>query len=72
MANETATFKNCKVRAVGRAAIYVANDAWAAAVWFPDSQIHDDSELYMKSKVGDMGTLVVTAWIAEQKGLVKA
>lgn len=34
--------------------------------WIPQSQVDDDSEVY---KAGDEGTLVVSAWLAEQKGL---
>lgn len=33
--------------------------------WVPKSQIHDDSEVY---KEGHAGRLVITRWIAEQKG----
>ncbi len=33
--------------------------------WVPQSQIHDDSEVYGN---GDRGTLVVSTWYAEQKG----
>ena len=33
--------------------------------WVPQSQIHEDSEVY---QMGDSGSLVVTRWIAEQKG----
>ncbi len=36
-------------------------------VWIPQSQIHDDSEVY---GLGHTGTLIVSRWIAEQKGLV--
>lgn len=36
-------------------------------VWIPQSQISDDSEVYGE---GHEGTLVVTRFIAEQKGLV--
>lgn len=36
-------------------------------IWIPKSQITDDSEVY---ETGTEGTLVVTEWIAEQKGLV--
>lgn len=32
----------------------------------PDSQITEDSEVW---KEGDEGTLVITDWIADQKGL---
>lgn len=35
--------------------------------WVPQSQIHEDSEVW---KRGDKGTLVVTQWWAEQRGLV--
>lgn len=34
--------------------------------WIPKGQITDDSEVWRK---GDEGLLVVTHWIAEQKGL---
>lgn len=36
-------------------------------VWIPQSQVHDDSEVW---KVGDEGTLVVTTWFAKKAGLV--
>lgn len=36
-------------------------------IWIPKSQITDDSEVY---KIGTEGTLVITDWIAEKKGLV--
>jgi hypothetical protein len=34
--------------------------------WIPQSQIDDDSEVWEKN---DEGTLVISEWIAEQKGL---
>lgn len=33
--------------------------------WIPKSQIHDDSEVY---ESGNAGTLIVSEWIAKQKG----
>jgi hypothetical protein len=36
-------------------------------VWLPLSQVHDDSEVYAK---GHTGKLVITEWIAKQKGLI--
>lgn len=36
-------------------------------VWIPISQITDDSEVFRE---GDEGTLVITWWLAYQKGLV--
>ena len=38
-----------------------------AEVWIPKSQITDDSEVY---KFGHTGTLVITEFIAIEKGLV--
>ena len=35
--------------------------------WIPKSQITDDSEVW---KQGDVGTLVITEWIAQEKGLI--
>jgi hypothetical protein len=35
--------------------------------WIPQTQVHADSEVFSE---GDEGKLVVTQWIAEQKGLV--
>lgn len=37
--------------------------------WIPKSQIHDDSEVF-DDKKNDRGTLVITEWIAEKKGLI--
>jgi hypothetical protein len=36
--------------------------------WFPLSQVHDDSEVW---NVGDEGVMLVTRWIASEKGLVE-
>jgi hypothetical protein len=36
-------------------------------LWIPKSQIHDDSEVYRE---GDTGKLVITEWIAREKGLL--
>lgn len=35
-------------------------------VWIPKSQITDDSEVY---ELGGEGTLVITQWLATEKGL---
>lgn len=67
---ETVTFEDCQLRAISKAAILVAHEDWDEPLWFPDSQIDADSELYMESEAGDTGKLVVTRWIAEKKGLV--
>lgn len=36
--------------------------------WIPLSQIAEDSEINRESDVGDEGTLIMSKWIAEQKG----
>lgn len=36
-------------------------------VWIPQSQIDDDSEVYRE---GDSGKLIISEWIALQKGLI--
>jgi hypothetical protein len=36
--------------------------------WIPISQIDDDSEVFDDGR-NSMGTLVITAWIAKQRGL---
>lgn len=38
-------------------------------IWFPKSQIDDDSEVF-DADGNSTGTLVVSEWIALQKGLV--
>lgn len=38
-------------------------------VWFPITQVHDDSEVFDDGEHAN-GKLVVTEWIAIQKGLV--
>lgn len=37
-------------------------------VWIPQSQIDDDSEVYDDGENSE-GTLIISEWIAEQKGL---
>lgn len=34
--------------------------------WIPNSQVDEDSEVL---GVGDIGTLIISDWIAEQKGI---
>ena len=37
--------------------------------WLPFSQIDFSSEITRRSKKGDTGMLIISNWIAEQKGL---
>lgn len=63
---ETATFEGVTVKAAtDKALLCVFDDG--DEHWIPLSQIDDDSEVYEK---GTEGALVVTKWIAEQKGLL--
>lgn len=62
----TVTFEGCEAVAETIKGLLVAMSD-GAQVWWPKSQIHEDSEVY---KMGTDGKLVVTEWIAEQKGLV--
>lgn len=39
-----------------------------ASLWVPQSQVHADSEVWQQ---GDEGALVITRWLAEQKGLIE-
>ncbi len=64
-------FKNVRCLRESDKAIYVVipavpggRAAWSG--WIPQSQVHDDSEVWRER---DHGELVVSRWIAEQKGL---
>lgn len=38
-------------------------------VWIPKSQLLPDSELKEGSKIGDVGTLIIPYWLAENRGI---
>lgn len=63
----TVEFENAEAIANSDNALLIQFEDREEAVWIPQSQIHDDSEVYQR---GDKGTLVVTEWIAEKKGLI--
>lgn len=66
---ETASF-DCKqvVRQTDKAIECILDlDGKIERHWIPRSQITDDSEVWEK---GDVGELVVTMWIAKEKGLL--
>jgi hypothetical protein len=52
----------CKA-ATGKAILVVIE---GEEYWIPQSQVDDDSEVWEKD---DEGTLVISDWIAEQKGI---
>jgi hypothetical protein len=60
-----ARFEN--VRAINDSGSALLCEIDGREVWIPQSQIDDDSEVY---EGGDEGELVISQWIAEQKGLV--
>lgn len=47
--------------------VLVPGEQGPRELWFPQSQIHDDSEVW---KEGDEGELVISEWIAKEKGLI--
>ena len=63
--SKTVEFSNVTVEAETEKAILCLIDG--DKHWIPKNQIDDDSEVYKK---GTEGTLVITEWIATQKGLV--
>ena len=69
---EMVTVDDCRVVAVStkNESVLVHCDGWDEDLWFPDSQIDDDSEIYSGSSRGDTGKLIITEWIAKQKGIL--
>jgi hypothetical protein len=63
--DDLATFEDIKCHRDTPDAILVRVEG--KEVWIPKSHIHDDSEVFKK---GTDGRLIISQWIAEQKGLV--
>jgi hypothetical protein len=64
-----ATFKieDCEiVKSTGKA-ILVESPNLEEPLWIPNSQVHDDSEIW---KQGETGTLTITEWWANKEGLL--
>lgn len=63
------TFDDCEVvHDSGKALLVIIPDLdKGEPVWVPQSQITEDSEIW---KLGQSGKLVVTEWIAQQKGWI--
>ena len=67
--DECLEFEGAKCHRVsrsGKAILASFPDIDGEKLWIPLSQIHDDSEVYGE---GDEGKLVISEWIAKQKGL---
>lgn len=62
---DKASFENAHVVDISQLAIKVDIDG--KLVWIPNSQVDDDSEVW---QCEDTGTLVVSEWIAKEKGLI--
>lgn len=53
-------------------ALLVEAELFDEEQWVPVSQIHDDSEVWDDREGRNEGTLIVSLWIAEQKGWTDA
>jgi len=60
-------FKGVACRRESEKAILVEIPELSGEFWIPQSQITADSEVWRE---GDLGTLTVTDWYAEQKGWI--
>jgi hypothetical protein len=49
-------------------AALLVEDEDGEEVWIPNSQVHDDSEIWDESKIGEEGKLVIPEWLALKKG----
>jgi len=65
--DDVVEFNDVKVIKASERAILCRCDDWYADEWIPLSQISDDSDVFEE---GDEGLLIVTEWIATQKGLI--
>lgn len=66
MANETFGIEVTLVRKT-EAALLV-EDENGEEVWIPLSQVHDDSEIWGDTEIGEKGKLVIPEWLATKKG----
>ena len=66
--DNTYVVHDCKAIRESDKAILVTHNDWDTPQWFPKSQITDDSEVY---KDNTEGVLIISMWIAKQKGIVK-
>jgi hypothetical protein len=70
MSRETVEFEDVVVKAETPDALlcFIGDSMASTEVWIPKSQIDDDSEVYDEGSSG--GTLIVSEWIAVEKGLI--
>lgn len=67
MEKEGVSLGSCTLVRHSRAAMLVDSPDYGQ-VWVPYSQIHDDSTLYEKCEEGDEGEVVVSTWLAGERG----
>lgn len=66
---ETVEFPDSRcVRATSKAILVEIPD-FGGEFWIPQTQVDDRSEVYGAAEGENVGTLVVSQWIAEEKGL---
>jgi hypothetical protein len=59
----------CQAICIGERPKALLVDIDGEKIWIPKSQIHDNSEVYDADEHSE-GELVITEWIAKQKGLL--
>jgi hypothetical protein len=58
-------FEECEcIKATGKAILVLVD---GDPQWIPQSQVHEDSEVYC---AGDVGDLIVKRWFAEKEGMI--
>lgn len=61
------SFDDCVCKRDSEKAILVDGPELPPQIWIPKSQIHEDSEVFERDTEGK---LIVTLWLAKEKGLV--
>jgi hypothetical protein len=59
----------CQATCIGERPKALLVDIDGEKIWIPKSQIHDNSEVFDADE-HDEGTLIITEWLAKQKGLL--
>jgi hypothetical protein len=67
MPKPTYSIENAEAIKETAMALLVSADEFQTPQWIPKSQIEDDSEVY---ELGGAGTLIVTEWLAKEKGWI--
>ena len=61
------TIENCEIIKETSKAILVESENLDEETWIPQSQVHDDSEIW---KEGQKGDLIISEWMAKKIGLI--